>query len=132
VAQARRALAGDQPEAAAGNAADRPPRVERAENVPEEAGEEGEAEPDGDEEEGDREVAIRRFGAVDAGVGGDAEEEDAEGSTEHLEDRAEQHRREPGRRGAPAFVLELRRAPGGREGEEGDDEDDRGRPGEEP
>ena len=62
------ALPGDEPEAAADGAADRPPGVEGLEDVAEEDAEQREAEPGGDEEEGDREVAIRRFGAVDAGV----------------------------------------------------------------
>ena len=49
-------------------AADRAPRVERPEDVAEHDAEEREAEPGGDEEEGQREVAIGRFGAAQPGV----------------------------------------------------------------
>ena len=92
VAQVGGGLAGDEAEAGAGGAADRAPRVEGPEDVAEQGREEGEAEPDGDEKEGDREVAIGRFGPVDAAVGGDAEEEDAEGAAEGLGGRVEQRR----------------------------------------
>jgi hypothetical protein len=53
-------------------------------------GEEGEAEPGGDEEEGEREVPVRGFGAAQTGVDGDAEQEDPDQAEEGLRGGAEQ------------------------------------------
>ena len=118
--------------AAADHPADRPPRVEGPEDVAEDHAEQREAEPGGDEEEGEGEVAVGRFGALQAGVDRDAEQEDADRAAEDLRRQAEQGPREPGPERAPAFLLEAGLAPGRREREEGDDQDDRRPPGEQP
>ena len=126
------ALPGDRPEAGAGGATDRAPGVDRPEDVAEQGGEEGEAEPGGDEEEGEGEVAIGRFGAAQAGVDRDAEQEDAEQAEERLRGDRDQGAREPRPERTPVRLLEAGLAPGCRQGEEGDDQDDRRPPGEEP
>ena len=132
VAQVRRALPGDRPEAGAGRAADRAPGVEGPEDVPQQGGEEREPEPGGDEEEGEGEVAIRRFGPAQAGVDGDAEQEDPDEAVEGLHRPVDQRPGEPRREGTPVRLLEAGLAPGGREREEGGDQDDRCPPGEQP
>src|SRR6185295_13485580 len=102
----------------------RPPRVERLEDVAKHHAEDREAEPGGDEEKGEGEVAIGRFGAAQPGVDRDAEQEDAEGAAENLRGHAEQGSRHPSPKGSPVFALEAWLTPGRREREEGDDQDD--------
>ena len=126
------ALAGDRPEARPRRPAHRAPGVEGPEDVAQQGGEERKAEPGGDEEEGEGEVAIRRFGAAQAGVDGDAEQEDADEAAENLDGPADQSAGEPRPEGAPVRLLETGLAPGRREREEGRDQDDRRPPGEQP
>ena len=59
-----------------------------------------EAEPGGDEEEGEGEVAVGRFGAAQAGVDRDAEQEDPDRAAEDLRRQAEQRRARAPPRGA--------------------------------
>ena len=126
------ALAGDQAEARSGGAADRPPGVEGPEEVAEDRREEREAEPAGDEEEGEGEVAVGRFGALEAGVDRQPEEEDADRAAERLHRQGEEDAREPRPERPLMQLLEAGAAPACRQREEGDDQDDRSPPGEEP
>src|SRR3954462_5755652 len=109
-------MAVDRGEAGAGGAADSPPGVEGSEEVAEDGREEGEAEPAGDEEEGEGEVAVRGFGAFEAGVNRNAEEEDADGAAHDLQRQPEEHCGEALPQRPSVLVLELRLPPGRREG----------------
>src|SRR6185503_9813341 len=105
---------------------------EGAKDVAEEDAEDDEPEPRGNEDEGDREVAVRSFGAVQPGPDRDPQQEHAERLGEHLRHAVDEQRRDPRPGWAPMGLLEARRVPGDREPEERDDEDQRGSPGEQP
>ena len=132
VDEVRGVLPGEAGEGAADGAADRAPGVEGPEDVAKEHAQHREAQPGGDEEERQGEIAVGRFGAAQAGVDRDPEQEDAERAADDLGGKAEQGAGEPLAERPPVFVLEFGLAPGRGEGEEGDDEDDRGRPREQP
>ena len=132
VAQVGGPLTGDRREGPADRAGDRAPGIERRVDVADQNAEQGKAQPAGDEDEGQREVAIGSFGAMQARVDGDPEQEDADRPEQDLCRPPEEHPREPRREGTPPFVLEAGRPPGDREREEGDDQDDRRRPRKQP
>ncbi len=125
-------LAGHEAEHAGERPRDRAPGVEGAEDVAEADAQEHQAEPGGDEDEGDREVPVGRLGPREAAPDGDGEQADADQAREDLCRRAGDRRRQPARGRAPALVLELRLAPEHRQRDEGDDQDEGGAPGEQP
>src|SRR3954453_13129479 len=109
------------------------PGTERAEQIAEQDAEEREAEPGGDEDEGEGVGAVRRLGPAQAGVDGATEQQDPDHPVERLGRPPEEDPREalPAQR-APGVPLEARLAPADRERVEGADEDDRRPPGEKP
>ena len=125
-------LARNQPEASGDEPAQRAPRVEGPEDVPEENAEQDQAQPERVEDEDDGEVLRRVGDAAEARVEDDHEQPDADRSAEDLGARVEHRAGEPSRDRPPVLLLQARRGPGDREQRERDDQDERGPPGEEP
>ncbi len=128
----RRGLARDQPEPATESARDRPPGVEGAEDVAEQDAENDQPEPEGDEDEGEREVAIGGVRPLEAGPYRHRQQEDAERAGQQLGDRIDQEPREPARSRTPVLGRQQRAPPGDGHDDEGDDQDQRRPPGEQP
>ena len=111
---------------------DCPPGVEGSEHVAEEKTCEHEADPEGDVDECRHDVADGALHTGEPRPQEEDEQRDADDAAEHVRDPARQRSGQHGREGLHAVVGEERSLPECAERHERDDENDRGRPTEEP
>ena len=126
----------------AGAAADRQPRIERAEDVAEDEAQDRDADPEQDVDHRRGEIAERVLHARQAAVDGEAEQNHSERAEQHVHDHRQGNHTPPGgllleascgpQHPLLAHVLEPRPGPQHRKPDERDHEDERRAPGEQP